>query len=155
MQLHQLKPTYKKKRRKLVGRGGKHGTYSGRGQKGQKARAGSHTRAGFAGGQTPFFRRLPKQRGATKKIKLPKAKKLRRYSIKPAIVNLQDLERYFKNNEIVSPQTLLKKDLIVKIKGRLPAVKILGDGKLTKKLSFYDCLFSKSAAKALKIDKKF
>ena len=49
MQLHQINPTFKKKSRKRVGRGGKKGTYSGRGMKGQKSRSGKGPRAGFAG----------------------------------------------------------------------------------------------------------
>ena len=149
MQLHQIKPNHKKKTRKLVGRGGKHGTYSGRGMKGQNSRSGSSTRPGFEGGQTPFFRRLPKQRGATKVVDVNRAKKLGRYQIKPVVLNLSKINQFFQSGEIVSPRTLEQKGLIGKTGNKLPAVKILGDGKLAKKLVFEDCVFSKSAGKKI------
>lgn len=150
MQLYQLKAQHKRKPRKRVGRGGKRGTYSGRGLKGQKSRSGSSKRAGFSGGATPLFRRLPKKRGAGKKIKSKKAVKLSRYQTQQAIINLNDLNAHFKDQEIVSPQALLKKGLIDKIKGRIPQVKILGKGGLTKKLKFQDCKFSKNVLKIIK-----
>ena len=74
LNLHTLQPAQPREDRKRVGRGqgsGK-GRYSGRGIKGQKSRAGSHTmRAGFEGGQMPIYMRLPKQRGATSKDAMP------------------------------------------------------------------------------------
>jgi len=149
MQLHQIKPNHKKRPRKLVGRGGKRGTYSGRGMKGQNSRSGSSTRPGFEGGQTPFFRRLPKQRGATKLVDVNKGKKLYRYRVRPIILNLSKINQSFQADEIVSPQTLWQKGLVNKIKNKLPTVKILGDGKPTKKLVFRDCVFSKAAAKKI------
>jgi len=77
MQLHQLKPTVKQKRAKRVGRGGKRGTYSGRGQKGQKSRAGARIRPGFRGGDNPIWKLFPKQRGSAKKVDLKKRRFLR------------------------------------------------------------------------------
>ncbi|PIS38709.1 MAG: hypothetical protein COT34_02170 [Candidatus Nealsonbacteria bacterium CG08_land_8_20_14_0_20_43_11] len=59
MQLHQLQPVHKKKERKRVGRGGVHGTYSGKGQKGQKARAGTK----FQPAVRYLFKKCPKLRG--------------------------------------------------------------------------------------------
>src|SRR3954452_23467266 len=74
LNLSNLKPAQERKDRKRVGRGqgsGK-GRYSGRGIKGQKSRAGSHTmRAGFEGGQMPLYMRVGKQRGATSKDAMP------------------------------------------------------------------------------------
>ena len=79
--LSNLKPAQKRKARKRVGRGlgsGK-GRYSGRGIKGQKSRAGSHSmRPGFEGGQMPIYMRLPKQRGSTSKDAMPSARTARR-----------------------------------------------------------------------------
>lgn len=149
MQLHQLKPIHKSKYRKRVGRGGKRGTYSGRGVKGQKARAGRKPRAGFGGGTLPF-KRFPKQRGAGGKIKVKKGVKLFRLRQKPITLNLKVLEKKFKTGEIVSPQTLFEKGLIDKIRKKLPEVKILGEGKLRKKLAFKDLRLSKSAQEKIK-----
>ena len=148
MQLHQLKPSYKKKSRQRIGRGGKKGSYSGRGMKGQKARAGRKPRQDFAGGDTTLTKRLPKQRGQVGKLKKTKrGTKLFRLRLlsKPVVLSLPDVEKKFKKGEIVSPQSLLKKGLIDKIKGRIPKVKILGKDKLKKELIFKGVEFSKKA----------
>ena len=129
MQLHQIRPIHKKKKRKRVGRGGKKGTYSGRGVKGQKARAGRKLK--------PFIRewikRYPKLRGY----------KFKSFRIKPAIINLNTLEEKFNTGDTVNPQILLEKKLIRRIKGKVPQVKILGKSKLTKKLIIENCQVSK------------
>lgn len=135
MQLHQVKPIHKFKRIKRVGRGGKRGTYSGRGIKGQKARAGAKMRPEIR----DFIKKIPKQRGY----------RFKSFREKPAIVNLRDLEKNFQNNEVVNPETLLEKGLIAKIKGRVPEVKILGTGKLSKKLEIKNCKLSKSVEKII------
>ncbi len=131
MQLHQIKPTIKKKSKKRIGRGGKRGTYSGRGQKGQKSRSGHRIR--------------PELRDAIKK--LPKKRGYRFHSIKkkPSIVNLNVLEKKFKDGDKVSPETLLEKGIISIHKGITPAVKLLGSGMLTKKLLVSQCQISKPA----------
>jgi len=136
MQLHQLKPIHKPKKARRVGRGGKRGTYAGRGIKGQKARAGRRLK--------PVIRELIK-----------KYPKLRGYKFKPkkeilAIVNIEVLEKKFKTGEIVNPKTLLEKKIIRRIKGRIPKVKILAKGKLTKALTIEGCLVSKSAEEIIK-----
>jgi len=136
MQLHQLKPKFTRKNRKRVGRGGKRGTYSGKGLKGQKSRAGRKMRPEMR----DFIKKIPKRRG---------------YRFKPAgqrpqIVNLKFLEKKYREGEIVSPETLLEKGLVVKVKGRVPEVKILGNDKLAKKLKAENCQMSKSAEKQLK-----
>lgn len=59
MQLHQIKPSHKSKSEKRIGRGGKRGTYSGRGIKGQKARAGAKKRPALR----DFVKKIPKKRG--------------------------------------------------------------------------------------------
>ena len=140
MQLHQLSPKYKSKKKRRVGRGGKRGTYSGRGVKGQKSRAGAKIRPAMR----DIIKKIPKKRGY-------RFKSIRE---KPEVINLQDLEKHFKEGEIVSPETLLNKGLIAKVKGRMPEVKILGKGKLSKKLEVENCLMSKSVDKILKMNKK-
>ncbi len=160
MQLHQLKPVYKKKSRQRVGRGGRHGTYAGRGLKGQKARAGRKPRQGFAGGDTPLSKRLPKQRGSVGKVKIRRGSKLSRFRVKASILNIEDIEKKFsakggpasggKTGEIVSQQSLLKKGLIDKIGGRIPQVKILGKGEIKKKLEFEGVKLSKSVQEKIK-----
>ncbi|MBU3942597.1 uL15 family ribosomal protein [Patescibacteria group bacterium] len=137
MQLHQLSPNHKLTKKKRVGRGGKRGTYSGKGMKGQKSRAGTHK---FA----PIIRELIK--------KYPKLKGYRNLSGPKdyAIINLNVLEANFKENEVISPKILLEKKLIRRIKGRTPKVKILGDGQLTKKLIIENCDLSKKAQEKIK-----
>lgn len=149
MQLHQLSPTLKKKSRKRVGRGGKKGTYSGRGMKGQKSRSGKGPRAGFAGGDTTLLKRLPKKRGSVGKVPIKRGSKLARFKIKPVILNLKDIEKNFSDGEIVSPKSLFKKKLISKINKKIPKVKILGDGELKKKLIFKGVRTSKKVNKLI------
>ena len=131
MQLHELKPKHKNKDKKRVGRGGKKGTTSGKGTKGQSSRAGRK--------MVPIIRELikryPKLRGY----------KFRRFKEKFAIVNIGTLEKTFKEGDHISPKILLEKRLIRKIKGKTPKVKILGKGELTKKLAFSNCQISKPA----------
>src|SRR5690349_9418247 len=104
MQLHQLQSS-KLKPKKRVGRGGKRGTYSGHGMKGQKSRAGHRIRPGFRGGDTPFWKLFPKQRGASKKVEVKHAG-FRVHYIKPAIISLSRINEKFENGETVSAKTL-------------------------------------------------
>src|ERR671939_1566714 len=94
LNLSNLQPAAPRRDRKRVGRGlgsGK-GRYSGRGLKGQKARAGSHKmRAGFEGGQMPSYMRLPKERGPTSKDAMPVGP----FRTATQGVNLRDLEARF------------------------------------------------------------
>lgn len=141
MRLHQLKPTTRQKRRKRIGRGGKRGTYSGRGSKGQKSRAGVRIRPGFRGGDNPVWKLFPKQRGATKRVDI-KHRKFRVRRKKPAIVNLGALNSLFQEGNDVSVKTLVKKGVL---KSGRSGVKILGEGELKKKFKFSGVGFSKSA----------
>ena len=135
IQLHELKLIHKKKRLKRVGRGGKRGTYSGRGMKGQRSRAGARFEPIIRG----LIKRYPKLRGYRFKSK----NKSPRYKI--IVLNLDILEKNFDSQREVNPKILIEKRLIRKIKGRTPKVKILGKGKLTKSLNIKDCLISKTA----------
>lgn len=131
MQLHEIAPKHKLRRRKRVGRGGKKGTYSGRGIKGQKARAGRRLKPAIRS----IIKMYPKLRGY----------RFHPLSAKPVIVNIDILEKKFQDGETVTPQTLIEKNIVRQIKGRLPKIKILGDGKLTKKIVVENCGLSKSA----------
>lgn len=115
-----------------MGRGGKRGTYSGRGIKGQRARAGARIRPALR----DVLKKIPKLRGY----------KFKSFRAKPSVVNLEDLDKKFKPGDIVSPGSLFAAGLIGKVKGRMPKVKILGKGEFKKKLTFRDVIFSKSAA---------
>ncbi len=131
MQLHQLKPKHKLKRRKRKGRGGKKGTYSGHGVKGQRSRAGRKFKPIIRG----LIKRYPKLRGYRNKSR---KKEL-------VTVNVKVLEERIESEEVITPENLIKKGIIRKIKARVPEVKILGKGKLTKKLIVENCEVSKGA----------
>ena len=131
MQIHQLSSHNKLKRKKRVGRGGKRGTYSGRGIKGQKARAGRKLRPEWR----DVLKRIPKKRGY----------KFKSIKEKPMVLNLDKLNAIFKDGDLLTPAVLLQRDLIDKIKGRMPEVKILGEGELTKKLDFKGLKVSQGA----------
>ena len=141
LNLSNIGPAQPRKDRKRVGRGlgsGK-GRYSGRGIKGQKARAGSHKMpAGFEGGQMPIDMRLGKLRGNTSADAMPIGP-FRTYS-QP--VNLRDLEGRFDAGADVTPESLKAAGLVSKLR---VDVKILGEGDLTKKLAVSAHGFSKSA----------
>src|SRR5512132_4449116 len=134
--LNSLRPakgaTHKKKR---VGRGpgSGMGKTSTRGEKGQKSRSGYSRSLGFEGGQMPLHRRLPK-RGFTNIFKKDYA-----------VVNVSDLER-FDNGATVGETELRQAGLV---KGRHDGVKVLGDGKLSKKLTVSATKFSASARKQI------
>ena len=143
--LHELRPAEGSHRdRKRVGRGegSGNGKTSGRGQKGQKSRAGSHRmRAGFEGGQMPLYMRLGKLRGPNHRKSMPMGP-FRTYTTP---VNVGALERFDAGVE-VTPD-LLKAAGVVRTL-RHP-VKILGDGELSTKLTVHAHAFSRSAAEAI------
>lgn len=137
MQIHELK-NRKRKKKKVIGRGGKRGTYSGRGNKGQKSRSGASINPLFEGGRSSLVERLKKTRG----FKSPHFKKV--------VLNLNDLERNFKEGDVIGVEQLIQAGLVDKIKAKR-GIKILGDGKLKKKMTFQkNILFSKSAREAIK-----
>ena len=137
MQLNTLTRKTPRKKAKQVGRGGKRGKTSGRGTKGQKARAGHRIR--------------PEVRDVIKK--LPKFRGYRNTSIqqKRKVVNLTTLEKLFTAGETVTPQELAKRGAVSARKGMIPVIKILADGEITKKLIISKC--SVSAAARSKIEK--
>ena len=132
MKMHELGPAYgATTKRKIVGRGIGSGTgkTAGKGHKGQKARTGGKIRRGFEGGQTPLYSRIPK-RGFNN-----------HFAKEYAIVNIADLE-VFDNDTVVDSKVLIEKGLVNK---ELDGIKVLGNGKLTKKLTVVATKFSKSA----------
>lgn len=131
MQLNELTRFTKNKKSVRVGRGGKRGKTSGRGTKGQKSRAGTSMRPELR----DIIKKLPKNRGY----------KFKSFEIKPALVNLALIEKTFTAGDAVNPETLIAKKLVKKVAGRVPAIKILATGKLSKKIALSGCLYSETA----------
>ncbi len=137
MQQHNLKPPAGAKRnRKRVGRGdgSGHGSYSGRGCKGQKSRSGGGVRLGFEGGQLALIKRLPRKRGFVNIFRTE-------YSI----VNVGEL-RVFSPNTEVTPKELLAFGLIKSFKH---PVKILGNSDIDCPLVVKANKFSDTAEKKI------
>lgn len=153
MDLSNLQPNTPRKSVKRVGRGGKRGTYSGGGTKGQKSRAGAGVKPGFRGGDNRIWQLFPKQRGASKKPGGKGPHKKHRYfrlrQDKPAVLNLGFFNQ-FSESDIISPRSLKEKGLIGNENEK--KIKILGGGELKRKLNFEGFDFSKSArSKVLKV----
>ncbi|MBO5138041.1 MAG: 50S ribosomal protein L15 [Bacilli bacterium] len=133
MKLHELEKNIgATKEKKRVGRGSGSGLGKtcGRGQKGQKARSGGSINPVFEGGQLPLYRRLPK-RGFTNAM----------FKTEYAVINVEELNR-FEDGTVVTPALLRETGII---KNQLSGVKVLGEGKLEKKLTIQANKFSKSA----------
>ncbi len=128
--IHRGIQKHKKRRRIGRGPGSGHGKTSGRGGKGQTARAGWNALPIFQGGAMPLVRRIPK-RGFTND-----------FALSVVNVNVDDLEVVFEAGDEVNPQTLRDKGLV---KVRYDVLKVLGDGELTKKLKVSAHRFSQSA----------
>ena len=133
MRLESLPKTKELKSKKRVGHGpgsgmGKTSTH---GEKGQKARSGASISAWFQGGQSPLYRRIPK-RGF----------KYTRFETKYAVINLSDLDKFFKDGDVVTPEVLKERGIIKK---QLSGVKVLANGTLTKKLTVKANRFSSVA----------
>lgn len=133
MKLHELSPAAgSTKERKRIGRGpaSGQGKTAGKGHKGQLARAGRGMRAGFEGGQMPLQRRLPKRgfNNIFRKVVVA--------------VNVSDLEAKFENGAVVDAEALKAAGLV---KNYFDAVKVLGNGTLTKALEVKVNAFSESA----------
>ena len=123
MKLENLPKSKETKATKRVGRGpgSGMGKTSTRGQKGQLARSGSGISPWFQGGQTPLYRRIPK-RGFNNA----------RFETKYATINLDVINKYFKDGEVVSPEVLKERGIIKK---QLSGIKVLGNGTLEKKVT--------------------
>jgi large subunit ribosomal protein L15 len=138
MKLHELEKnigaTHSKKR---VGRGSGSGLgkTSGKGHKGQKARSGGSINPVFEGGQLPLYRRIPK-RGFSNAL----------FKTEYAVINVEDLNN-FEDGTVVSPALLRETGMV---KNQLSGIKVLGEGKLEKKLTIQAHKFSKSALEKIK-----
>ena len=130
MKLHELETLTKDRKRIGRGPGSGNGKTSGKGHKGQNARSGGGVRPGFEGGQLPLYRRLSK-RG------------FNNYNFRTnyATVNVSDLEK-FAEGTVVTKELLIEAGLVKK---ELDGIKILGNGKLTKKLTVKANKFSSAA----------
>lgn len=118
----------------IVARGGRRGKTAGRGGKGQSARAGNKRRPEWR----DIIKRLPKLRGRGVNQNKP-------ISTKPAVVNVGKLEELFSAKDKVNPAILVEKGAVGSRSGFIPAVKLLGEGELTKALDISGCLCSASA----------
>ncbi len=137
MQIHELaKNKVNRKNRKRVGRGSGSGlgTTAGRGMNGQNSRSGGGVRPGFEGGQMPLFRRIPR-RGFNNK----------RFATVYSEVNVEKLN-IFDENEVITPEILIAEGIIKKLND---GIKIMGSGKLEKKLTVKAQKFTKSAVEKI------
>jgi len=128
MQIHNIKKNKSNKTSIRVGRGGKRGTYSGKGLKGQKARSG------VSGLKRLGMRQLIEQ--------THKQKGFKSRNPKPEILNLNVLNDKFKDGDKITPQVLKDKGVVDKI---TKGVKILGNGEIKVRLEVENCLVSKTA----------
>jgi large subunit ribosomal protein L15 len=133
MKLENLPKSKETKVNKRVGRGpgSGMGKTSTRGENGQKSRSGASISAWFQGGQTPLYRRIPK-RGFNNK----------RFRTEFATINLSDLNKFFKNGDVVTPEILKERGIIKK---ELAGIKVLANGTLEKKLTIKAQRFSSKA----------
>jgi large subunit ribosomal protein L15 len=134
MQTNQLKRIHPNKKRMTVARGGKRGKTAGRGGKGQSARAGNKRRPEWR----DIIKKLPKLRGRGVNPNKPITEIYK-------IVNLMTIESVFSANDAVNPATLVEKGVIVTISGKIPQIKILGEGDITKAVKISGCKISESA----------
>ena len=133
MKLENLQKTPEFKSRKRVGRGpgSGMGKTSTRGEKGQLARSGGSVPAWFQGGQSPLYRRLPK-RGFNNA----------RFETKYATINLDELNKYFNDGDVVTPEVLKERGIVKK---QLSGIKVLANGTLEKKITVKAQRFSSTA----------
>ena len=131
MKIHNLKRVTKNRKTAIVGRGGKRGKTSGRGGKGQTARAGHKIRPEWR----DIIKKMPKLRGYA----------FKGFQGKFVVVNVGQLEAIFSNGSLVTPSTLVKNGTLEMRSGKNPKVKILALGDLSKKLNISGCKVSVEA----------
>ncbi len=130
MQMHNIKRNTKRKLSRQRGRGGKRGKTSGRGTKGMLARAG--------------YKRRPEMRDIIKRLPKLRGYNFNSIETKPVTIDIVVIDKAFSAGDTVSPKILIEKGLIKTVSGKVPAVKILGKGKVSKKLIYSGCLISAS-----------
>lgn len=136
MQLHELQRLHPRKTEKRIGRGGKRGKTSGRGHKGQKARAGNSTRPEMR----DIIKKLPKLRG----FGINRARTVHSGRTRPVVVNVSRVNDLHPAGE-VTPTTLVAHGIVRTRGKRVPPVKILGDGEVTKAFQVSQCTVSSHA----------
>lgn len=134
MQLHDLKRKTKRMTKTQVGRGGKRGKTSGRGHKGQKARAGHSIRPEIR----DQIKKIPKMRG--RGVNSNKSIKADNFAI-----NVSRLDALFNDGDTITPTLLAEKRIAKRISGNPVPVKVLGTGEIKKKLTIEGCLVSATA----------
>lgn len=132
-ELHKTEGARKKKKRVGRGTSSGHGKTSGRGNKGQNARQGGGVRPGFEGGQTPLYRRLPKEKGFKNLL----------FKKHYAIINVGELNDF---KDVVNKKVLVEAGRIAE--GEL--LKVLGDGTLNVPLTIEADRFTEGAMKKIK-----
>lgn len=128
--MNTLKRQHPNKKPTQVGRGGTRGKTSGRGGKGQTARAGNKRRPEIR----DIIKKLPKLRGY----------RFKSGTIKPAVVNVGALN-IFEAGAVITPTIIFESNLVRRVGGVVPHIKILGTGEISKKLSITGCEVSASA----------
>ena len=141
MQLNTISPRTKNIKNAPVGRGGRRGKTSGRGGKGQTARAGHKIRPEMR----DIIKKIPTLRGQGKN----RSRTIRTNQTSITPVSVAMIELVYAAGETVSPASLFLKGLVRRVKGRAPAIKILGAGPFTKALIVQNCAMSKVAHAAL------
>ena len=140
MQAHEVKTRKPRAVKKVVGRGGKRGKTSGRGTKGQDARAG--------------HRKRPQMRDTIKKLPKLRGEGVSRNQFKTefvhyVVLNIGVLNLEFKSGDRVTPKVLLEHALVEKKGNKVPMIKILASGELDKKLDIRGCAVSETAKAAI------
>ena len=131
MQLHNIQKNKNNKKSIRVGRGGKRGKTSGKGHKGQNARTGNSGRQEIR----DMIKKIPKLRGYNFKSRKDNA----------VPVNLSALDKTFEKDAIVNPKELVKEGVVKRKSGKMPVIKILATGEITKKITVSGCTFSEMA----------
>ena len=131
MQIHQIKRNTPNKNKKTVGRGGKRGKTSGKGTKGQNARAGRKFR--------------PAMRDAIKKLPKLRGYNFNSIQTKPETINLSQISLVASEGAVLTPVSLATLGLVSLQGGKFPKIKILGNGSIDKKVTVSGCDISASA----------
>lgn len=143
MQVHEIMRDSAREVSKRIGRGGKRGKTSGRGGKGQTARAGNSTRPEMR----DIIKKIPKLRGHG----VNRARTVNSERVLPKTLNIEALEIHFEDGAEITPKTIIAKGLLRATAGKTPMVKLLARGDVTKKFTVSGCIIS-AGAKA-KIEK--
>jgi len=135
MQIHEIRRDHAHKKSKLVGRGGTRGKTSGKGGKGQTARAGHRVRPAMR----DIIKKLPKLRGHGKNRSQSVF-----YRGPEAVINVGALN-VFSQGDTITPTALIAKGLIAESFGKNPAIKVLGNGEITVAVTISRCAVSETA----------